>query len=63
MSSIFKTIAERLKEPSTYAGLTGLLVTFGIFGLSQSEWNVVLGGLGGLFSALAVLLAERGPKE
>ena len=38
-------IFQRLKEPSTYAGLAAFLAGFGLLGLNEQDWNQVLGAL------------------
>lgn len=53
-------IISRLKEPSTYAGLSGLAVTLGISGELYNAAAVALAGIAGL---VAVLLAEKGSAE
>lgn len=46
----------RLKEPSTWAGLSVILAMFGI-GVEQEELAIVGAGVG---SFLAIVLRERG---
>ena len=53
-------ILNRLKEPSTYAGLAPLIAGLGWFGLPEGFWQqgtLVLAGLAGL---AAMFLKERG---
>ena len=53
-------ILNRLKEPSTYAGLAPLIAGLGWFGLPEGFWQqgtLVLAGIAGL---AAIALKERG---
>tara|TARA_Y100000590_G_C15492790_1_gene928459 strand:- start:414 stop:578 length:165 start_codon:yes stop_codon:yes gene_type:complete len=50
------TILDRLKEPSTYAGLSGLMVAIG---LSQDQWTVVSTALAGVAGLIAMVLKEK----
>ena len=54
--SIVNFALERLKEPSTYAGLSGLALAFGI---STDLYNAVAGAIAGVAGLVAVILAER----
>ena len=49
-------LINRLKEPSTYAGFAGIALALGISGVL---WEAVTVAAVGVFSLLAVLLAER----
>lgn len=53
-------IISRLKEPSTYAGLSGLAVALGISG---ELYNAAAAALAGIAGLVAVLLAEKGKPE
>ncbi len=55
-----QTILDRLKEPSTYAGLTGLLVSLNALGLSEGAWNTIFGGVAGVAAVIAMFARERG---
>ena len=54
--SIVNFALARLKEPSTYAGLSGLALAFGI---STDLYNAVAGAIAGVAGLVAVILAER----
>ena len=49
-------ILDRLKEPSTYAGLSGLMIAIG---LSQEEWTMISTVLAGLAGLAAMFLKDR----
>lgn len=53
--SLFKA----LSEPSTYAGLAGLAVAFG---LSAEGWEATSTALVAIFSGIAVFMREKGAK-
>lgn len=48
---------DRAKEPSTYAGLSGLAIALG---LSDAEWSALGTAAAAVFGAVAVVIAERG---
>ena len=48
---------DRAKEPSTYAGLSGLALALG---LGDTEWNAIGTAAAAVFGAVAVVIAERG---
>jgi hypothetical protein len=50
-------IIARAKEPSTYAGLSGLALALG---LSDAEWSAIGTAAAAVFAAVAVVVAERG---
>ena len=50
------TILDRLKEPSTYAGVSGLMIAIG---LSQEQWTLVSTVLAGLAGLAAMFLKEK----
>lgn len=54
--SIVNFALERLKEPSTYAGLSGLALALGVSG---ELYNAAAGALAGVAGLVAVILAER----
>jgi hypothetical protein len=54
------TILQRLKEPSTYAGIAAFLAGFGLMGLTEADWNQILGALASLAAVAAIFLRERG---
>jgi len=49
-------ILDRLKEPSTYAGLSGIALTFGI---STELYTAAAAAIAGLAGLIAVVLADR----
>jgi hypothetical protein len=53
------SISRRLREPSTYAGIAACLAGFNILGLTQQEWDQILGALVSLAGMLAIFLKER----
>lgn len=53
-------VLSRLKEPSTYAGLSGLALALGVSG---ELYNAVAGALAGVAGLVAVLLAEKSQPE
>lgn len=53
---IAKFILNRLKEPSTYAGLSGIALALGVSGDLYTAASAALAGVAGL---IAVLLADR----
>lgn len=48
-------LVNRLKEPSTYAGLAGLALAFG---LSDAQWTAISAAVAGLAGVAAVFLSE-----
>jgi hypothetical protein len=54
-------IFQRLKEPSTYAGIAAFLAGFGLLGLTEQDWNQILGALAALAGVAAVFLREKSP--
>ena len=57
MTSIISWLLLRGREPSTWAGLSGLALAFG---LSAAEWTAIGSALAGIFGAAAVFTKERG---
>lgn len=53
-------ILSRLKEPSTYAGLSGIALALGVSG---ELYNAVAGAIAGLAGLVAVILADKGSAE
>ncbi len=49
-------ILDRLKEPSTYAGLSGLMIAVG---LSAEQWSMVSTVLAGLAGLVAMILKDK----
>jgi hypothetical protein len=57
MMSALKWILDRAKEPSTYAGLSGLALALG---LSDAEWSAIATAAAAVSGAAAIVIAERG---
>ena len=55
MTYLFK----RLQEPSTYAGIAAFLAGLGLLGLTEQDWNQILGAVAAVTAAAAVLLKEK----
>ena len=55
--SMLQWFLARAKEPSTYAGLSGLALALG---LSDVEWSAIGTAAAAVFAAVAVVAAERG---
>lgn len=51
-------ILDRLKEPSTFAGIAAFLAGFGLLGLSEAEWNQLFGALAAVAGAAAIFIKE-----
>lgn len=49
-------ILSRLKEPSTYAGLSGVALALGVSG---ELYNAVAGAIAGVAGLVAVLLSDK----
>jgi len=47
---------DRLKEPSTYAGLSGLMIAIG---LSTEQWSIISTALAGVAGVVAMILKDR----
>ena len=54
--SLVNFALSRLKEPSTYAGLSGLALALGVSG---ELYNAAAGALAGVAGLVAIILAER----
>jgi hypothetical protein len=54
--SIVNFVLTRLKEPSTYAGLSGLALALGVSGQLYAAVSTAIAGIAGL---AAVILAEK----
>ena len=57
-ASLFAAAADRLKQPSTYAGLAVMGLSAVGFSVSPDTVTAVLGAAGGVCGALAVVLNE-----
>jgi hypothetical protein len=53
-------ILSRLKEPSTFAGLSGLALALGVSG---ELYNAAAAAIAGVAGLVAVILAEKGNGE
>ena len=53
-------IIQRLKEPSTYAGIAAFLAGFSLLGLTETDWNQIFGALAAIAGVLAIFLREKG---
>ncbi len=53
---MLQTIINRLKEPSTYAGLAGLAAAMG---LGAEDWQTFSMALAGIAGVIAMLLREK----
>ena len=49
-------ILDRLKEPSTYSGLSGLMIAIG---LSAEQWSMISTALAGIAGVVAMVLKDR----
>jgi hypothetical protein len=54
-----KFLLDRLKEPSTYAGLAAFFAGFNLLGLTESDWNQIFGALAALAAVGAIFTKER----
>jgi len=53
----WRNLIDRLKEPSTYAGLSGIAL---LIGVSSEEFQMYAGAAAGLFAFAAIILKETG---
>jgi hypothetical protein len=51
-------ILKRLQEPSTYAGIAAFLAGFGLLGLTEQDWNQILGAFAALAGVIAIFVKE-----
>jgi hypothetical protein len=49
---------ERLREPSTFAGIAAFLAGLGVFGFGESEWNQIFGAVASVAGAVAIFMRE-----
>lgn len=56
-------ILDRLREPSTFAGVAAFLAGVGIFGLSENEWNQIFGAVASVAGVVAVFMRDSGSPE
>lgn len=52
-------IIKRLQEPSTYAGIAAFLTGFGLLGLTEQDWNTILGAVAALAGVVAIFVREK----
>ncbi len=52
-------ILQRLKEPSTYAGIAAFLAGFGLMHLTEQDWNQIFGAIAALAGVAAIFLKEK----
>ena len=55
MNSVVYWALNRAKEPSTWAGLAGLAV---VFGVSSEQWSVIGNAVAAVAAAVAMFVAE-----
>lgn len=58
MSTLVMMVVNRLKEPSTYAGLAALLPALGLT-VSPDKFGAISAALAAVFAAVAMFLPER----
>jgi len=58
--SLMNFILDRLREPSTFAGVAAFLAGVGIFGLSENEWNQIFGAITSVAGVVAMLMRDGG---
>ncbi|MGH1350012.1 MAG: hypothetical protein ACRBBN_04285 [Methyloligellaceae bacterium] len=56
-------ILNRLKEPSTFAGIAAVFASFGLLDLSESQWNEFFGAVAALAGLAAVVLEEKNNED
>jgi hypothetical protein len=52
-------ILQRLREPSTYAGIAAFLAGFGLLGLTEQDWNQVFGAVAAVAAVVAIFIGEK----
>lgn len=60
MAIVKAVLMKRFSEPSTWAGLAGLAV---VFGMSEADWETVSNTIAGVFAVLAIVLREGSEPE
>ncbi len=58
MNSVVFSVLDRAKEPSTWAGLAGLAV---VFGVTAEQWSTIGNAVAAVAAALAMFVRERSP--
>lgn len=51
-------IIQRLREPSTYAGIAAFLASFGLLGLTEQDWNQIFAAVAAIAAAAAIFVGE-----
>ncbi|RIA56749.1 glycoside hydrolase family 108 protein [Dichotomicrobium thermohalophilum] len=51
-------LIDRLREPSTYAGVAAFLAGIGLFGLSENEWDQIFGAVASVAGVVAMLMRD-----
>ena len=59
---LLKLLLNRLREPSSMAGIAGLLAAIGI-SLPENMVTEITGVVGGLAAIASMFMAEKGPSE
>jgi len=57
-TQLMKFLIDRLREPSTYAGVAAFLAGVGLFGLSENEWNQIFGAVASIAGVIAMLMQD-----
>ena len=55
-------IIQRLREPSTFAGIAAFLASFGLLGLTEQDWNQIFAAVAAIAAAAAIFVSEK-PSE
>lgn len=56
--SAMTSFLDRLKEPSTYAGMAAFFAGVGLLGLTEPEWNQIFGSIASLAGVAAIFLSD-----
>jgi hypothetical protein len=59
---MLQMILNRAKEPSTYAGLAGVLASVGVLGLDEAGWATIIAAVSGVAAVVAIFLRDPGAK-
>ena len=59
MNSVIFWALNRAKEPSTWAGLAGLAV---VFGITADQWSVIGNAVAAVSAAIAMFVSEANAK-
>ena len=59
MNSVVCGALNRVKEPSTWAGLAGLAV---VFGVSSKQWSMIGNAVSAVAAAIAIFVSETNAK-